>query len=111
MSTVAVGVFAGAAEAAQARARLVAEGVGLERITLSSEHSADDIAAEAPGQSYEQQNPSDSTAAAKADARHNTLLRTGGCALSVTASSREESARLRAVMERAGAHATLERPG
>ena len=109
-NSVVIGVFAAADQAARARARLVEAGVGAERITLSAEHSADDIAAEAPGQSYELQNPSDSHAQAKAEARRNTLLRTGSCSLSVTTRSREESARLRALMERAGAHATLERP-
>lgn len=49
------GVFAGPREADEARVRLVAAGVPEHRIALSSDLSADGLAAEYPGQTYSNQ--------------------------------------------------------
>jgi hypothetical protein len=50
-----IAVFAGKADAVKARAGLVTEGFSEDRIAISVDLTSDGIAAEAPGQAYENQ--------------------------------------------------------
>jgi hypothetical protein len=50
-----IGVFSGEADAHAARDALVAAGIPRECVALSADYAADGIAAEAPGEAYENQ--------------------------------------------------------
>ncbi len=83
-----VGVFASLAAAEEARAALLRAGVPEYRITVSSGLTEDGIAAEAPGQSYE--NQPGQPAWDSAMAPYGEAVRSGACVVSVFARSEEE---------------------
>lgn len=102
-----VGVFASVGAAERAKAALVDYGVQNSRIAISINLTEDAIAAEAPGQSYENQ---PSATADVAQSRYNEAVRTGGCILSVHSASSDERKRIGDIMRRTGARIALERP-
>ena|SRR5688500_9405990 len=106
------GVFDSVGAAEQARAILMEAGVPDRRIALSSDLTADGIAAEAPGQSFENQpgqGSDDSVLGTqeKRSARFGEAVRSGACVLSVHARSEEERLVVQELMRRNGAHRTL----
>jgi hypothetical protein len=103
-----VGVFASPAAAEEARGALLEAGIPESRIALSAMLTGDDIAAEAPGQSYENQpgQPSDESESA----RYGESVRTGACVLSVFTRSEEEKQYVEQLLLRNRAHSTTIRP-
>jgi hypothetical protein len=96
-----VGIFDGAGAAEQARTRLLEAGVRSDRIVLSVEVSEDDIAAEAPGQSFDNQPgqpPED-----EVRPRHGEAVRGGARVLSVRAETQAETKRFAELLRRMGA--------
>jgi len=99
-----VGVFASAAAAEDARGALLRAGVPENRIALSAALTEDGIAAEAPGQSFENQPgqpPADS-----AMARYGEAVRTGACVVSVFTRSEEEKQYVEQLLRQSRAHIT-----
>ena len=105
-----VGVFDSVAAAERARAELRERGVPAERIALSANLLEDGIAAEAPGQSYENQSYGASVGLDTDWARYNSAVRIGACLLSVSAGSRDDRRRLAELLRRQGARLAMERP-
>jgi hypothetical protein len=106
------GVFDSVGAAEQTRAILMEAGVPPRRIALSSDLTADGIAAEAPGQSFENQPGQGSGDAVlggqeKRSARFGEAVRAGVCVLSVHARSQEERLVVQELMRRNGAHRTV----
>ena len=102
-----VGVFASAAAAEEARAALARVGVPESRMALSAGLTEDAIAAEVPGQSYENQpgQPED-----RAAARFGEAVRSGACVVSVFTRSEEEKQLVEALLRRSHAYRTAVRP-
>lgn len=121
-----VAVFDGLAAAEQAKMRLLRSGVQADRIVLSAQLTADAIAAEAPGQSYENQHYRGSDRVSFVDwvrgligrkpstdtdrSRYNESVRSGGCLLSVEIGSARERTAAKHLLEQAGARIAMERP-
>ena len=103
-----VGVFGNPAAAEHARSVLLDAGVPESRIALSAMLTEDGIAAEAPGQSYENQPGQPSPD--RDQARYGEAVRTGTCALSVFTRSEEEKQYVEELLRRNGAHYTTIRP-
>jgi hypothetical protein len=103
-----VGVFDSLKAAETARSALVKCGIPGERIAVSRDMSEDDIAAEAPGQLYENQ-PGQS-ADDSAWARYGEFLRVGTTVVSVELPSRRERMYVEDLLRRNGARGTAERP-
>jgi hypothetical protein len=107
------GVFDSVQAAEEARRVLVDAGVPQRRTAVSSHLTADGIAAEAPGQSFENQ-PGQGAGHAvlegsreKRAARFGEAVRSGACVLSVHARSDEERLMVEELMRRQGAYRTL----
>jgi hypothetical protein len=103
-----VGVFASASAAEEARTVLLRSGVPDSRIALSAGLTDDGIAAEVPGQSYENQPgqpPEDSRVA-----RHGERIRTGACVVSVFTRSEEEKQYVEQLLLRSSARSTGVQP-
>jgi len=83
-----VGVFDSVSAAEDARATLLQAGVPEKRIALSGGLTDDPLAAEAPGQSFENQ-PGQGNE--RKTAQYGEAVRSGGCVVSVFARSDEES--------------------
>lgn len=103
-----VGVFASAAAAEEARAVLLDSGVPETRIALSAGLTDDAIAAEVPGQSYE--NQPGQAAEDSREARQGGRIRSGGCVVSVFTRSEEEKQYVEQMLLRSRAHSTSVRP-
>ena len=99
-----VGVFASAAAAEDARVALRHAGVPENRIALSAGLTEDGIAAEAPGQSYE--NQPGQPASDSAMAPYGEAVRSGACVVSVFARSEEERQYVEQLLLRNRAHIT-----
>lgn len=102
-----VGIFGSPDAAERARGELLGAGVPEKRIVVSVCLSQDDIAAEAPGQSFENQPGQPESDAATA--RYGESVRTGACIVSVAA----EAAQCRDIerlLKRSGARHTSYRP-
>jgi hypothetical protein len=110
MGRTAVGVFESVGAAEKAKAELLKSGIPEERIALSANLTDDDIASEAPGQSYEHQTYAGSDRADTHRARYGEAVRTGACILSVASTSGGDCKQLQQVMKRVGARVTMERP-
>lgn len=96
-----VGIFDGAGAAEQARTKLLEAGVREDRIVLSAEVSEDDIAAEAPDQSFDNQPgqpPED-----EVRPRHGEAVRGGARVLSVRTETQAETRRFAELMRQMGA--------
>ena len=102
-----VGVFASPAAAEEARAALIEAGVPESRMALSAGLTDDGIAAEAPGQSFENQpgQPAD-----RETARYGEAVRTGACVVSVFTRSEEEKQYVEQLMLKKQARHTAVRP-
>lgn len=102
-----VAVFTSVSAAEEAKGTLLREGVAEGRIALSAGLTEDAIAAEAPGQSYENQpgQPHDAEVA-----RYGEAVRSGGCVLSVFARSDEECHYLVRLLRERGAYRSGLRP-
>ena len=101
-------IFDSIAAAQAAREALVREGLDGDGIALSACQTSDDVAAEAPGQSFENQpgqDPRDS-----ASARYGTAVRSGACTLTLDAAATEVR-RLREWLTERGARQVLSPPG
>jgi hypothetical protein len=124
-----VGIFGSVQAAESARAALIDYGIGKDRISLSTHLTQDAIAAEAPGQSYENQSYRGSDKATGLGwlhsllgrkvptdmerARYNEAIRTATCVLSVEwegGGDSEEQKHIEALMQKNGARITMERP-
>jgi hypothetical protein len=110
MGRTAVGVFESVNAAEKARTELVRSGVTEDRIALSGNHTDDDIASEAPGQSYEHQTYGGSDTTDSHRARYGEAVRTGACVLSVASSSVGDCRQLLRLMKREGARVAMEHP-
>jgi hypothetical protein len=97
-----VGVFASPAAAEQARGALLDGGLSGVRVALSVLLTDDGIAAEAPGQLYENQ-PGQASSDSRA-ARYGEAVLAGACALSVFTRSEEEKQYVEQLLHRNGAH-------
>lgn len=94
MKSTVVGIFGSMESAQRAREALLAHGIDEVSVTLSIDLTADGVAAESPGQSFENQpgqSPSDSRAAAS-----NEAVRSGVCTLTVDGPTGEVETLLRA---------------
>jgi hypothetical protein len=103
-----IGIFDSMESAQLARAALLDSGLAAQHISVSADLTRDDIAAEAPGQSYGNQSysaPPDEGA----QARYNSAVRTGACVVSVSDPPAGEGARIERLMRAHGARGTLER--
>ena len=98
-----VGIFESVPAAERVKARLLEAGLREQEIVLSVEVSRDDIAAEAPGQTFSNQSgqPADDSASHQADAVHG-----GACVLTVHIRSQSDGKRIEALMRQRGARST-----
>jgi hypothetical protein len=103
-----VGIFDSVETAEQAGEALVHGGVPRRRIVISICLTEDGIAAEAPGQSYENQpgEPPEESAGA----RFGEAVRSGTCTLSIEADSNNDRARLTHLLRRSGARGIIDPP-
>lgn len=100
MKTIVTAVFAGLREADEARVRLLATGVPERCIALSTNLTADAVAAEFPGQTYSNQpgqEPGDNCDDALADTAH-----LGGCVVCVDIDGDREREPVERVLREAG---------
>lgn len=102
-----VGVFESVPAAQELKDLLVSEGMPESRISVSANLTDDAIAAEAPGQSYENQPGQADNGRA---ARYGEAVRSGSCVVSVFARSDEESHYVEALMRAKRAYRTGVRP-
>ena len=103
-----VAVFDSRPAADGAKAKLLRAGVPESRIALSAGLTDDGIAAEAPGQAYENQ-PGQPARDPQA-ARFAEAVRSGACVVSVLARSDEETDYVAALLRRERAYRTAIRP-
>lgn len=103
MATLLIALFDDPETAHAATGSLLLEGVPPERITVSIPLTADGIAAEVPGQSFENQNRSDSTVAAREEARINEAIRAAVVCLTVRTGLGMDSERLQVLLRALGA--------
>jgi hypothetical protein len=95
--------------AERARAALLDEGVARDRIAISIPETGDGIAAEAPGETYENQPGEDEESARRG--RFGSAVRSAACTLTVEgASSEAERARIGAILESRGAREVVRPP-
>jgi hypothetical protein len=103
-----VAVFDSRPAAEGAKATLLRAGVPESRIAVSAGLTDDGIAAEVPGQAYENQ-PGQPARQAEA-ARFSEAVRSGACVVSVLARSDEETDYVAALLRRERAYRTAIRP-
>jgi hypothetical protein len=102
-----VGVFESVSAAEDARATLLHAGVPEKRIALSGGLTDDPLAAEAPGQSFENQ---PGQRHEKKTAQYGEAVRSGGCVVSVFVRSDEESHYVEQLMREKRAYRTGTHP-
>lgn len=102
-----VGIFGSVSAAEDAKGMLLQAGVPENRIAVSASLTEDAIAAEAPGQSFENQ---PGQRHEKKTAEYGEAVRSGGCVVSVFARSDEESQYVEQLMRRKRAYRTGIRP-
>jgi hypothetical protein len=103
------GIFDSRAAAARAREALLAHGIAGERIAVSTMETGDGIAAEAPGESYENQAGEDEASAARG--RFGSAVRGALCTVSVDAgASRSERRRIGELLGASGAREVMQPP-
>lgn len=102
-----VGIFESTDAAQHAKTELLGAGIAEHRIVVSRCLTDDDIAAEAPGQSYENQpgQPVDDAAAA----RYGESVRTGACVVSVLVQG-ADGVSIERLLKINGARHTTDRP-
>lgn len=99
------GVFTSVGAAEQAKLKLVDAGIAETCISLSAEMTGDDVAAEAPGQTYS--NQPGKPAGAGLDDAHADAAHAGSCVLCVDLGSRGERSSVEQIMRRCGAQQTM----
>ena len=104
-----VGIFASVSAAEEARTDLIDAGIARHRIVLSVHLTEDGIAAEAPGQFYENQSDRIVGRLDAERARFGDEVASGACVVSVASEPRDRE-RVAAVMKRKGARRTMLRP-
>ena len=103
------GIFDSSAAAARAREALLAQGIAGERITMSEMQTSDGIAAEAPGEAYENQAGEDEESAERG--RFGSAVRSAVCTLSVEASGpHSERRKIGEVLQASGAREVTQPP-
>jgi len=90
-------------------AALMRAGIQHSRIAMSVDHSADPLAGEYPGQSYENQPGQDSSARARDVARRNEAVRAGAVLVTVETGSEEEARAVESLITGGGGRRTPER--
>jgi hypothetical protein len=106
MATLLTGIFDTVSAAERARDALVAEGIARERITLSAQQTSDGIAAEAPGQAYENQAGEDRESVERG--QFGSAIRSAVCALTVDSAGEDE--RIGAILTSRGAREVTRPP-
>lgn len=96
-------VFESLPAAERAREAMVAAGIPGAHIAVSRPSTEDDIAGEAPGQSYENQPGQATDGASREEARFGAKVRGKACVLTVASDSAEERRKAEAVLRRCGA--------
>lgn len=104
-----VGIFRSRSAAESARAELIEAGIAGHRIALSANLTEDAIAAEAPGQSYENQSYWTADEADTRRARFHDEVVGAACVVSVASDARDRE-RIAEVLKRKGARRTMLRP-
>jgi len=103
------GIFDSSAAPAHAREALLAQGICGERIAVSAMETSDGIAAEAPGESYENQAGEDAESAERA--RFGSAARSALCTVSVEAGDSEpERRRIGELLAASGAREVMQAP-
>jgi hypothetical protein len=102
-----VGIFDSLPAAEAARGTLLQAGIPEARIALSAELTADGVAAEAPGQSFENQ---PGQGADRKQAQYGEAVRSGGCVVSVFIRSEEEKQYVEGLLRAKRACRTTIRP-
>jgi len=103
------GIFDSRAAAAHAREALLAQGIAGDRITMSEMQTSDGIAAEAPGETYQNQVGEDRESAARG--RFGSAVRSAVCTLSVdTVDSDSERRRIGELLRSSGAREVTQPP-
>lgn len=114
-----VGIFDSPSDAEKVKDELLEAGVARHRIVVSRLLSEDDIGAEAPGQSYQNQQPGDDagdsdwlgSVMGKTPEPHKfgEAVRRGACVVAVAARSHLDKKQIAELMRRNGARDTVER--
>lgn len=99
-NTVMTGVFASAGEAQQARSRLLEAGITENRIAISTDLTADGVAAEFPGQTYSNQ-PGQGPGEELPDVAD--MAHIGACVLTVELASNTDRKATELILRQAGA--------
>lgn len=103
------GIFDSSAAAARAREALLAQGIAGERVTTSAVETSDGIAAEAPGEAYENQAGEDEESAERG--RFGSAVRSAVCTVSVDAGgSPAERRKIGDVLRSSGAREVTQPP-
>lgn len=95
-------VFESLSEAEQAREAMVAAGIPGARIAVSRPSTEDELAGEAPGQSYENQPGQVADDETREEARFGAKVRGKACVLTVSSGSAEERRKAESVLRRYG---------
>lgn len=105
-----VGIFDSPGDAEKVKDELLEAGVAAHRIMVSRLLAEDDIAAEAPGQSYENQHPADESLVGRLPAPEPfaEAVRGGACVVAVVARSHLDKKQIAELMRRYGARDTVE---
>ncbi len=104
-----MGIFDRPDDAEKAKDELVHAGIARHRIMVSRLVTEDGIAAEAPGQSYENQHSGDELVGAVPDPeKFAEAVRSSACVVSVVARSPVDKQHIAALMLRLGARQTVE---
>lgn len=104
-----VGIFGSLSAAESARAALLEAGIARHRIAVSANLTDDAIAAEAPGQSYENQSYWADDEAGTRRARFHDEVVGAACVVSVASDARDRE-RIAELLRRRGARRTMLRP-
>jgi hypothetical protein len=106
-----VGIFDSPSDAERLRDELLEAGVARHRIVVSRLLAEDGVAAEAPGQSYENQQASDEPVVGRypdPEKKFGEAVRSGACLVAVAARSHVDKEHIAALMRRYGARGTRE---
>lgn len=105
-----VGIFDSPSDAEKVKDELLEAGVARHRIVVSRLLSEDSLAAEAPGQSYENQQSSDELIVGRYPdpEKFGEAVRSGACVVAVAARSHVDKKQIAELMRRFGARGTIE---
>lgn len=103
-----IGIFDSPDDAEKVMDELLNAGVARHRIVLSRLLAEDGIAAEAPGQSYQNQHRADESIVGKIPEAFGEAVRAGACMVAVVARSHLDKKHIAELMRRYGARGTVE---